>query len=73
MEELLEELAEIVFEVVFKAIVKVFRFFRKTLIPALFLCAANAVHKKRLKRFNDELDLKAEDVRSDEEYFDKKQ
>lgn len=73
LEDILEELLEPVFDLLFDRIVKFFKFIKNRLLPAAFLRAKNAVHKKRLKRFNNELDLKTEDVRSDEEYFDKKQ
>ena len=73
LEDILEELLEPVFDLLFDSIVKFFKFIKNRLLPAAFLIAKNAVHKKRLKRFNDELELKAEDVRTCEEYFEKKQ
>ena len=73
MDDLLEELLEPVLEFLFKLIGKFFKFITKTLIPAAVISIGEAKKKARLKKFRDELDVKAENVaESDENYFDKK-
>ena len=73
MGDLIAELLEPVFELLFDIVINFFKHIKNKLVPAVFLRARNAIHKRRLKRFNNELELTADDVRTDEEYFEKKQ
>ncbi len=59
-------------ELLLPLIRKLFLFIKDKLIPFIVLSISEAKHNARLNKFKDELDIKAENVRNDNEFFNKK-
>ncbi|MCR5121017.1 MAG: hypothetical protein K6B74_01200 [Ruminococcus sp.] len=69
--DFLIEILDDLLELLLPLIKKLFLFIKDKLIPFIVLSLSEAKHNARLKKFKDELDIKAHDVGSGEKYFTK--